>query len=352
MAAVDYFVLLGYLNTGGLISRREDGKWVAVTGQWREYFAVKRAAKPSHRFNSDDDRDALQTQAAEAADLLGMGSVCDRCRGSNGVPRGVAGCPDCGGSGWLNDSASLAIDRLALADIGPVVTRDHHLTPRRVMPTGQGDDVGYFSAGAPTTTYTPPTASCETCGGSGRVMSHPEPFPIACPSCRGTKKDNQGRPVHEHQQPYDRSPGARCECLSLFITEPKTDCSYCGGEGRIVHGPGVRGLRNVVSYVTAYASGRIDDHAETDYPCGTVPDHEVWERISFQRFSRYRQAGRSGKDADRLADSDVLIAQEAIRRAEEETGHILILPTPEAVTAKREKVSKHMRLSRERGRLD
>ena len=63
------------------------------------------------------------------------------------------------------------------------------------------------------------------------------------------------------------------------------------------------------------------------------------------------QEGQELNKAERIA-AELTDLFAVVRMLEEETGHILILPSPEAVRAKREKVEKHMNISHDLGQLE
>lgn len=252
-----------------------------------------------HVFNSDDKRDVILRHALEAACLLEMGRECVSCRGEGvivrlGMGRPSETCSFCKGTGWQNDRHTPLIDRLAMCDVGPVTECDSCSLH------------GPSKTRCPTCSWTLPTAPCETCGGTGRVMCHPEPFPITCPSCRGLKKDNQGRPAHEHQPPgnWDR-------------------------EARDTNGPGELGLRD-----DTLAWGLRDNspvggttlvHREpTDYPAGIHPtgdDDAGWSNMwTFEVVHWRKRYGTSKTLTQEIArqnkiEERVDAAREAIRQA-------------------------------------
>jgi DnaJ-class molecular chaperone len=195
MSAADYFFVKEALHSPS------SGHWIVGINTRGERYK-RRASRPpcTHRVNHDEDLDALQRQAEEAARLLGMGSVCEACLGSNGVPAGVPDCPDCSGQGWQNDSDTPVIDRLALCDMG------RHKA-RHIQHAEYEDCAACHAPGS----YALPTAPCETCKGKKIVrviVDGRRNQRKVCPECKGSGKDKEGRPAHEYQQPRDLSPAA------------------------------------------------------------------------------------------------------------------------------------------------
>lgn len=107
----------------------------------------------THHPNPGEDLDALQKQAEEAARLLGMGEPCEVCA-QPGYEHISTRCDGgCHGTGWLNDSDTPAIDRLAMCDL-KVLDKSHFVDVDGVI--------------RPAPTYALPTAPCEHCAGTGQ----------------------------------------------------------------------------------------------------------------------------------------------------------------------------------------
>lgn len=158
-----------------------------------EFYATPPA---THAFNPTEDHKALMRQAEEVAVLLGMHDQCASC-GGEGVSYGIESgpsrtpCTYCNGIGTRSaGSDTPAIDRLAIANIGPVPEECSECEGRGgdtfdVYDPETGvcdyDVIPCASCGSTGTSYALPRAKCKTCEDDTLVITR-----IHCPDCKGT----------------------------------------------------------------------------------------------------------------------------------------------------------------------
>lgn len=256
---------------------------------------------PTYIPNPGEDLDALGQQAEEGARLLGMGRECERCL-IYGHLHEPCGCDN----GWLPDSDTPAIDRLAMG---------RHKKADWPALVGCPDCRGREGSACRRCkgslwVYALPTSPCELCDEWIYGVD------MACPGCDGTGR----KPDHEWQPPRDWSPGATCpECdgnshpplsTSRDWHGPQPKPCVCNGTGVIAHGPGVGGLRTTMVNVGGGSLPIAGD--ETDYPCGDHPDaedDEAWRASERRDYADFKR--RPG----RLRKGYYTEAREAIRQA-------------------------------------